>query len=64
MAAYRRYKVDRIFVAAADAQEFQRDLVQKTLTQMFEYNLENAKGAYTLPTIRLEEAKKNHQWLT
>ena len=43
---------------------YQRDLVQKTMTQLYEYNNENALGAYTKPTLDLHYVKKNWGWLT
>ena len=43
---------------------YQRDLVQQTLTQLYEYNNEYAKAAYTKPTLDLHYVKKNWGWLT
>lgn len=54
----------RLSVSAANAQVYQRDLVQKTGTQLFEYNHEEARCTYTRPTVDLQFCQKYWGYLT
>ena len=42
----------------------QKDLVQKTMTQLYEYNHEDNDCAYTKPTLDLHYVQKNWSLLT
>ena len=53
-----------ILVSAANAQIYQRDLVQKTMTQLYEYNNEDMACAYTKPALDYYTLNKNWASLT
>ena len=53
-----------ILVSASNAQVYSRVLVQKTATQLFEYNHDDLSSLYTKPVIDLRLAEKNWKWLT
>ena len=51
-------------VSAANAQIYQKDLVQKTMTQLFEYNHEDMQCTYTKPALDCYTLNKNWASLT
>ena len=51
-------------MSAANAQIYQRDLVQKTMTQLFEYNHEDMQCAYTKPAMDAYNLNKDWASLT
>ena len=51
-------------MSAANAQVYQRDLVQKTMVQLYEYNHEDMQAAYTKPAMDAYTIKKNWASLT
>jgi hypothetical protein len=59
----RRNCVANIYLSAANAQVLQRDLVQKTMTQLYEYN-QDSHLEYTRPTLDLYWQQKYWGYLT
>jgi hypothetical protein len=51
-------------VSAANAQVYQKDLVQKTFTQLYEYNHEDLDGMYTRPSLDYHFCNKYWNYLT
>lgn len=51
-------------VSAANSQLYQKDLVQKTATQLFEYGHDHANGVYTKPLVELYWANKYSNYYT
>ena len=51
-------------MSASNAQIYQKDLVQKTMTQLFEYNHHDLRGLYTRPTLDLVWQTKFWGYLT
>ena len=51
-------------MSAANAQVYQKDLVQKTATQLFEYNHEDLNGQLTRPAIDYHLCTKYWGYLT
>ena len=50
-------------MSAANAELYQKTLIEKTATQLFEYNEENG-NMYTRPTLDAHYCNKNWDYLT
>lgn len=56
--------INKCIVSASNAQVYQKDLVQKTLVQLYEYNDEDLDSMYTKPTLDLHFANRYWGYLT
>lgn len=60
----RRAARENVYLSAANAEVYQKDLVQKTMTQLYEYNHDDLDGMYTRPTLDLQFCNRYWGYLT